>query len=80
MKTPTYFPALSLQAIRWLRGDRIDKGKAEDLATIRRPLSYPFVLLRADPSAESLLICGENSCFASTDESDRVDDLILASL
>ncbi len=80
MKTPIYFPALTLQAIRWLRGDRIVKGKAEDLATIRRPLSYPFVLLRADPSAESLLICGENSCFASTDESDRVDDLILASL
>lgn len=79
MKTPIYYPKLTEQTIRYLKGDRIVKATKE-LLTSLESLKYPFVLLKNDESVEGFLICGENSCFATTFEAKTLDKLIHSTL
>lgn len=80
MKTPIYYPTLTLQAIRWIKEERIVKGKSERLVQIQKPFVHPFVLLKNDETLDSFQICGENSCFTTTDDVETVDDLIRSTL
>jgi len=79
MKSPIYYPKLTEQTIRYLKGDRIVKAPKASLKQLKS-LAYSFVLLKNDESAEGFLICGENSCFASTDDSSKLDGLIKSTL
>lgn len=79
MKTPIYYPKLTEQAIRYLRGDRIIKG-TKKLLKESPSFTYPFVLLKSDESVDGYLICGENSCFASTYDVNTVNTLITSTL
>jgi len=79
MKSPIYYPKLTEQTIRYLKGDRIVKAPKALLKQLKS-LAYPFVLLKNDESVEGYLICGENSCFASTKDSSILDKLIESTL
>lgn len=80
MKTPIYYPTLTAEVIRYLRGERLIKGKSDTLSQITTAFSYPFVLLKNDASLDELMICGETSCFAATKEITKLDDLISSTL
>lgn len=80
MKTPIYFPTLALQAVRWLKEDRILKASRSRLTTLHNPLRYPFVRYRNDESLENYLVCGANACYATTDDPLTLDDLIRSTL
>ncbi len=79
MKTPIYYPKLTEQTVRYLKGDRIVKGNKENL-TKCTSFDTPFVLLKSDESVEGFLICGESSCFANCSTAEEVNALILKSL
>jgi len=79
MKTPIYYPKLTEQTIRYLKGDRIIKAHKSLLQKCTQ-FNYPFVLLKNDESVEGFLICGENSCFAATNNSSKLDELIESTL
>lgn len=80
MKTPIYYPTLTAEVIRHLRGERLIKGKSDTLAQITTSFSYPFVLLKNDELLDELTICGEHSCFTATKEITKLDDLISSTL
>ncbi|HLD23152.1 MAG TPA: hypothetical protein VJA83_04355, partial [Sulfuricurvum sp.] len=80
MKTPIYYPTLTAEVIRHLSEQRLIKGKSEALNQITTAFTCPFVLLKNDESLDELTICGENSCFASTKEAAKLDDLISSTL
>lgn len=79
MKSPIYYPKLTEQTIRYLKGDRIIKAPLSLLEQCGS-FTYPFVYLKRDESQENFLICGENSCFASTNNCLKIDGLIDASV
>jgi hypothetical protein len=78
IKSPIYYPKLTEQTIRYLKGDRIIKAPKKLLQQCKT-FSYPFVLLKGDESITEYLICGENSCFASTPYFDSLNSLLKAS-
>jgi len=46
--------------------------KRSTLSQIR----YPYMLIQTDLSSENFLICGINSCFASTPDSAEINGII----
>lgn len=80
MKTPIYFPTLAAAAIRHQKEVRIVKANAASFERIPRPFTYPFVLLQRDDSAQHYLLCGETSCFATTENPEYLENLIQSSL
>lgn len=75
MKSPIYTPKLTEQTIRYLMGDRSVKAPQRMLEQCVT-LTHPFVLFKRDETLDSFLICGENSCFASTKEMEELNGLI----
>lgn len=80
MKTPIYYPTLTARTIAHIKEKRVIKNNSAELSRISRSFSYPFVLLKNDESLESFTVCGENSCFAATNEITKLDDLIQSTL
>jgi uncharacterized protein YyaL (SSP411 family) len=80
MKTPIYYPTLCEESIRYQKEQRLIKAPSEKLLTIQESLHYPFVLFKNDETLTQYTICGETSCFASTDEIKKLDDLIASTL
>ena len=80
MKTPIYYPTLTLQALRWLKEERLVKGSSSRLMQIHKSFKYPFVLLKNDESLDNYLICGKNTCFATADSAAALDSLIASTL
>jgi len=76
MKTPIYYPKLAEQAIRYLKEERIVKSSTERLTQIKKPFHHPFVLLKNDETLDNFVVCGENSCYSSTDDVIQLDELI----
>jgi uncharacterized protein len=80
MKTPIYYPALTAEVIRYLKQQRLVKHASANLANLIKPFIYPFVLLKNDETLEEFTVCGENSCFASTKDITKLDELISSTL
>lgn len=80
MKTSIYYPKLTEQAVRYIHEERLIKGSTEQLFAIQKPFSHPFVLLKNDETVEGFLICGENSCYSTTKDPIRLDELIRATI
>lgn len=79
MKTPVYYPSLTAAAIRHLSEDRIvTLSKVSLHETIL--LHYPFARLRRDDTHSQFQICGENTCFATVAEADKLDETLAATL
>jgi uncharacterized protein YyaL (SSP411 family) len=81
-KTPIYFPYLMDQTFRYLKEDRIIKGKGELLKANALTLTktqYPYTKRYASNEADGFMICGLQSCFANTDDATKLDALIQTS-
>lgn len=79
MKSPIYYPKLTEQTIRYLLGDRILKAP-KHLLDQCGSFTYPFVYIKRDETQKDFLICGENSCFASTDDASKINEFIHTSI
>ena len=79
MKTPIYYPALTAEVIRHLKTQRLIKNNSAALGALTR-IHYPFILLKNDETLQEFTICGEASCYASTKEVTKLDDLIQSTL
>ncbi|MFA5215591.1 thioredoxin domain-containing protein [Sulfuricurvum sp.] len=79
MKTPLYYPKLTQQTIRYLRGDRLVKSNSDNLLKLKH-ITYPFTYLYNDESMDEITICGESSCFTSTQDPMKINDLIRTTL
>ena len=81
-RRPIYYPYLLTQSLRYLKGDRIIKS---DLANLKENLdrlvkiSYPFTLLKSHEES-GFMVCGEQSCFANTQNVDELDHIIRKTL
>jgi hypothetical protein len=80
MKTPIYYPTLAEQTIRYLKEQRLIKGSSANLSPLSRKFAYPFVLLKNDETLNELTVCGENACFAATNDGTKLDELIASTL
>ncbi len=81
-KTPIYFPYLLDQAHRYMKEDRIIKGKKERLEKSMpelASLTYPYTTRYATDESDGFTICGINSCFANTNDAHQIDTLIQTS-
>ncbi len=77
-RKPIYSPFMLIQALRYIKGDKIIKTKIENIknsAYELAKLNYPFILYKAN-SKESFMICGERSCFAHTHNAQEINSLI----
>lgn len=81
-RRPIYYPHMLTQAIRYVKGDRIIKTSKENIQNNAYELariSYPFTLFKASDE-EGFMVCGEKSCFANTQDIQKLDELIKSSL
>ena len=81
-RKPIFSPYMLLQALRYLKGERIIKATYENLSTnalTLAKLDYPFVQYR-ESNDEGFMICGEKSCFAHTQNVEEIKKLLLDSL
>ncbi len=74
-RKPINSPYLFNQMIRYVKGDRIIKSKLHV-----NYLRYPFTRKQYDKSVEGYLVCGTQSCFATTSDANELDTLIERSL
>jgi uncharacterized protein YyaL (SSP411 family) len=78
-KTPIYFPYLLDQMLRYLKEDRIVKAPGDRLkenAPLLSKIGYPYTKRYASTDSDGFMVCGLQSCFANTDDAERIDDLI----
>jgi len=73
-RKPIHYPTLLTQMFRYLKGDRIIKSNSENLATLSS-LEYPFTLKKLSQNQE-FLICGDKSCFSTTNNINEINNLI----
>ena len=81
-RKPIYYPFMLVQALRYVKGDRIIKTTTQNIqngALASKALRYPFTLFKVSKE-DGFMICGEKSCFANTQDIDAIDTLITNSL
>ena len=81
-RRPVLYPKMLEQVLRYTKGERIIKSTQDNLSNHIDKLSalkYPFILLKSDSNSE-YLICGDKSCFSSTDDLEELDKLIINSI
>jgi uncharacterized protein YyaL (SSP411 family) len=81
-RRPIYYPYMLIQALRYVKGDRIIKSHEKNLTSNAYKLAkikYPFVVLKKSEDA-GFMICGEKSCFANTEDVSKIDNLIQQSI
>jgi len=79
-RKPIYYPFMLIQALRYLKGDRIIKTTKENIQnSLLTNIRYPFTLFKASDE-DGFMICGEQSCFAKTQSVDAIDTIIRESL
>ncbi len=77
-RKPIYSPFMLKQMLRYLKGDRIIKTNLDTLNNNSYPLNslnYPFVQLKQSEDKE-FMICGDKSCFANTNDVNKLDALV----
>ncbi|MDA7817519.1 thioredoxin domain-containing protein [Sulfurimonas sp.] len=80
-RRPVLYPYMLKQTLRYLKGDRVIKSTNSKLETNSLALSslnYPFIL-RKSTENEEFMVCGAKSCFANTDKTDEINDIITKS-
>ena len=81
-RRPVLYSKMLEQVLRYTKGNRVIKSTQDNLNNNILELislKYPFVLLKSDSSKE-YLVCGDKSCFASTQEINELDKLIINSI
>jgi uncharacterized protein YyaL (SSP411 family) len=77
-RKPIYYPKLLIQALRYLKGQKVIKTSQTNIKNHSfelAKLSYPFILLKASDTQE-YMICGQNSCFANTQDIQELETLL----
>jgi len=77
-RKPVIYPYMFRQTLRYLKGDRVIKSTKNNLLKHSINISilqYPYILKKLD-SNQDFLVCGDKSCFASTDNIENLDNLI----
>jgi len=77
-RRPVIYPYMLRQTLRHLKGDRVIKSDASNLDTNAYELSsldYPYIHKKLSQDAE-FMVCGDKSCFANTDNINKINDII----
>ncbi len=77
-RRPVIYPYMLRQSLRHLKGDRVIKSNISNLELNSFELSslnYPFIQ-RKTTDDKDYMICGDKSCFASTDSINKINDII----
>ncbi|WP_345991565.1 thioredoxin domain-containing protein [Sulfurimonas sp. HSL-1716] len=77
-RKPIYSPYMLDQTLRYLKGDRIIKSKMNNLhsnSKIIAQIRYPYIL-KQPSSNDDFLVCGTSSCFANTDKTDKINEIV----
>lgn len=77
-RRPVIYPYMLRQTLRYLKGERVIKSTQTNLESNALELSslkYPFIQKKATED-EKFMICGDKSCFASTDSINKINDII----
>ena len=81
-RRPVLYPKMLEQVLRYTKGDRVIKSTQDNINENIDKLSalkYPFILFKSDVNNE-YLVCGDKSCFASTQDIKDLDKLIINSI
>ncbi|WP_434656896.1 thioredoxin domain-containing protein [Sulfurimonas sp. NW9] len=77
-RKPIYYPSMLIQALRYVKGDRVIKTSEQNIYSYAYKLAkikYPFTLLKRSET-DDFMICGEKSCFANTQDVDKINQLV----
>ena len=77
-RRPIYYPYMLIQALRYVKGDRIVKSQEHNLtnnALALSKLKYPFIELKKSED-EDFMVCGQMSCFAHTSDINEIENII----
>ncbi|NOR58679.1 MAG: DUF255 domain-containing protein [Sulfurimonas sp.] len=77
-RRPVIYPYMLRQTLRHLRGDRVIKSDASNLDANAYELSsldYPFIHKKLSQDAE-FMVCSDKSCFANTNNINKINDII----
>ncbi len=77
-RKPIYSPYMLVQMLRYLKGDRVIKSNEENFkfnSYRLAGLEYPFIQFKLTGD-EKFLLCGDKSCFATTEDVSKLDELI----
>ncbi len=77
-RKPVYSAYLLKEMLRYLRGERIIKSNVDNITSNSYELAslkYPFVQFKQSED-ENFMVCGDKSCFANTDDINKLDELI----
>ncbi|MDO8454450.1 MAG: thioredoxin domain-containing protein [Sulfurimonas sp.] len=77
-RKPIYSPYMLVQMLRYLKGDRVIKSNEESFKFNSYGLvglEYPFTQFKLTAD-EKFLLCGEKSCFATTEDVSKLNELI----
>jgi len=77
-RRPVIYPYMLRQVLRYLKGDRVIKSSQNNLESNALELSfleYPFIQKKTTDD-ENFMVCGDKSCFASTDSINKINDII----
>lgn len=77
-RRPVIYPYMLRQVLRYLKGERVIKSSQKNLESNALELAfldYPFIQKKASED-ENYMICGNKSCFANTDDINKINDII----
>ena len=77
-RRPIFSPSMLTQMFRHLKGDRVIKSDISNLTNNTLALSqlrYPFIQLKHSED-DGFMICGDKSCFANTNDVNKINELI----
>ena len=77
-RRPVLYPNMLKQTLRYVKGDRIIKSNSDNLdinSFNLASLKYPFTINKLSDDS-SFMICGDKSCFANTENINKIDDII----
>ena len=77
-RRPVIYPSMLKGVLRYLKGDRVIKSTKSNLESNifeLASLEYPFIQKKASED-ENYMVCGDKSCFAGTDNINKINDII----
>lgn len=77
-RRPVVYPYMLRVMLRYLKGDRVIKSNADNLTLSSYELAilnYPFIQKKLSDN-NSYMVCGDKSCFADTENINKIDDII----
>jgi hypothetical protein len=81
-RRPVIYPYMLRQMLRHIKGDRVIKAEASNLdanAYELATLEYPFIHKKLSHDV-GFMVCGNKSCFANTQNINKINDIIRKSL